>query len=322
MKRIKVGVLLCMVVACVSMLLAGCQSQDYKPAGKDAAVSSSSLVTSGTLTVGVNSASVPLAGQTASGIVGIDADVAAFIADQMGLKVALVDVGNDPATALNDKKVDVVLGVEATDVDDGYWKSPSYLEAGVALFGTASESAVPTTDSKPQIAAQSSSKSSWRVTNLFGDESLIEQEDLKSAFDSLNKGSARYAAADAVIGTYVANSNHYDDKIVALLQEPSGYCVAVAEKNTELQSAVTSAVDKLNSGGMINVIEAKWLGDPLSLDNITVVKAPTAEKKKPESAEAANPEGEGADAQPAEGEVPAEGEAPAEGEVPAEGEEV
>ena len=185
-----------------------------------------------------------------------------------------MDVGNDPASALNDGRVDVVLGVDASNEDGGYWKSTSYLQSGVALFGTASESAVPTTDSKPKIAAQASSKSSWRVTNLFGDDSLVAQNDLKSAFDALSKGSARYAAADAVIGTYVSHTNGYDDKIIALLQDPSGYCAAVAEKNTELQGAVSGAVDKLVKGGIMDVIESKWLGAPIDLDNTTVVKAP------------------------------------------------
>lgn len=286
MKRWRIGALACVIVACLSVALVGCQSQSYKPEGKSQTVSSTALGTDGTLRVGVNASSAPLAGQTSSSsrIVGIDVDVAAYIADQLGCKVEIVDVGNDPASALSDGRVDVVLGVDASSEDAGYWKSPAYLESGVALFGTASESAVPTTDSKPKIAAQASSKSSWRVTNLFGDESLVVQSDLKSAFDALDKGSARYAAADAVVGTYVAHSNGCDDKIVALLQDPSGYCAAVADKNTELQGAITSAVDKLVKGGVMNIIEAKWLGAPLDLDSITVVKGATSDQ----SAAAAN----------------------------------
>ena len=274
MKRWKIGVLVCVLVACLGFALVGCQSKEYKPEAKSQAVSATALGADGTLRVGVNASSAPLAGQTSSSsrIVGIDVDVAAYIADQLGCKVEIVDVGNDPASALSDGRVDVVLGVDASSEDAGYWKSSPYLQSGVALFGTASESAVPTTDSKPKIAAQASSKSSWRVTNLFGDDSLVVQSDLKSAFDALAKGSARYVAADAVIGTYVSHTNGYDDKIIALLQDPSGYCAAIAEKNTELQGAVTSAIDKLVNGGIMSIIESKWLGAPIDLDNTTVVK--------------------------------------------------
>ncbi len=303
MKRWKIGALVCVIVACLSLALVGCQSQNYKPSGKSQAVSSTALGTDGTLRAGVNASSAPLAGQTSSSsrIVGIDVDVAAYIADQLGCKVEIVDVGNDPASALNDGRVDIVLGVDVSSEDAGYWKSTSYLQSGVALFGTAAESAVPTTDSKPKIAAQASSKSSWRVTNLFGDDSLVVQNDLKSAFDALSKGSARYVAADAVIGTYVAHTNGYDDKIVALLQDPSGYCVAVAEKNTELQGAITSAIDKLVKGGVMDVIESKWLGAPVDLSSITVVKAPAVTTQTSSaSASAASSDA----AAPAEGDVP------------------
>ena len=288
MKRWMRGALVCAIVACLSLALVGCQTQEYKPEGKSQTVSSTALSTPGTLRVGVNAASAPLAGQTSSSsrIVGIDVDVAAYIADQIGCKVEIVDVGNDPASALADGRVDIVLGVDASSEDATYWKSPSYLQSGVALFGTASESAIPTTDSKPKIAAQASSKSSWRVTNLFGDDSLVVQNDLKSAFDALAKGSVRYVASDAVIGTYVSHTNAYDDKIIALLQDPSGYCVAVGEKNSELQGAVASAVDKLVKGGVMEVIESKWLGSPIDLSNTTIVKAASADAASAASASA------------------------------------
>lgn len=310
MKRWKIGALACALVACLCVALVGCQSQDYKPQAKSQTVSSTALGNPGTLRVGVNASSAPLAGQTSSSsrIVGIDVDVAAYLADQLGLSVEVVDVGTDPASALSEGRVDIALGVDASEDGAGYWKSSTYLDTGVALFGTASESAVPTVDSKPKIAAQASSKSSWRVTNLFGDDSLVVQNDLKSAFEALAKGSARYVAADAVIGSYVSHTNNYGDKIVALLQDPSGYCVAVAEKNTELQGAITSAVDKLVKGGVIDIIESKWLGAPLDLNNITVVKSSSSTNSA--SASAASPSADASGAS-ASAEAPAAEEQPA-----------
>lgn len=300
MKRWKIGALVCAIVACACLALTGCQAQQYTPPVKEPTVSASALVEAGTLRVGVNSASAPLAGQTASSarIVGIDVDVAAYLADQLGCKVEIVDVGNDPETALSEKRVDIVLGIDASETDTNYWKSESYIDTSVALFGTAAESAIPTIDSKPKIAAQASSKSSWRVTNLFGDESLVVQSDLKSAFDSLSTGSARYVAADAVIGTYVAFSSNDNDKIIALLQDPTGYCAAVASSNTELQGAITSALGKLTNGGMMSIIEEKWLGTTLKLDSITIIKSANADananqSEAEESEEGAEGEGEG-----------------------------
>ena len=318
MKRWKIGALVCAIVACACLVLAGCQPQSYTPEAKEPTVSASALGQPGTLRVGVNAASAPLAGQTASSarIVGIDVDVAAYLADQLGCKVEIVDVGTEPEKALKNKTVDIVLGVDASDTDTNFWKSETYLDTSVALFGTANESAIPTTDSKPKIAAQASSKSSWRVTNLFGEDSLVVQGDLKSAFDALSSGSARYVAADAVIGTYVAFSNGDNDKIVALLQDPTGYCVAVDASNTELQGAISSAMNKLVSGGMMSIIEEKWLGTTLNLNSITVVKAPVAENS---AAAAAPAEGEGEEGEGGEAAEGEEAPAAAEGEGEAAG---
>ena len=337
MKRWKIGVL-CAVIACLCFALTGCQSEEYTPKSKEQAVSAAALGKDGTLRVGVNASSAPLAGQTSSSsrIVGIDVDVAAYIADQMGLKLEVLDVGSDPAKALNEGTVDMVLGIDTSEDTEGFWKSGEYIQTGVALFGTASESSVPTTDSNPQIAAQASSKSSWRVTNLFGESSLVSENDLKSAFDALASGSVRYVAADAVIGAYVANSNNKDNqnsaKIIALLQDPSGYCAGVSSDNTELQAAVTGAMSKLVSGGVMNIIESKWLGSALDLNNITVVKAAGGSNEQPAEGNGGEGGEGGGEEQPAEGEgggeQPAEGagggEQPAEGagggEQPAEGE--
>lgn len=296
MKRWKIATLTCVVVACLSLALTGCQTQQYKPADKNPVVGSSALVKEGTLRVGVNAASAPLAGQTSSSsrIVGMDVDAAAYVADELGLNIEIVDIGTDPASALKDKKVDIVMGVDLADDDAGFWRSKAYLDTGVVLFAPSTENSIPTIDSKPKIAAQASSKSAWRVTHLFGNDSLVAENDLKAAFETLKNQTARYVAADAVIGTYVSFSNSYDDKIVALMQDPSGYCVGVADTNTELQNAVSESLNKLVNGGMMGVIEAKWLGQSLNLKDITIIKGSGGDTPAP--------------AEPAAEEAPAEGE--------------
>ena len=290
MKRWKIVTLACVVVACLSLALTGCQTQQYTPADKNPVVGSSALVKDGVLRVGVNAASAPLAGQTSSSsrIVGIDVDAAAYLADQLGLNLEIVDVGTDPASALKDKKVDIVMGVDLSDESAGFWRSKSYRDTGVVLFAPSSENSIPTIDSKPKIAAQASSKSSWRVTHLFGNDSPVSANDLKAAFETLKNQTARYVAADAVIGTYVSFSNDYDDKIVALLQDPSGYCVGAAETNTELQNAISESLNKLVNGGMMDVIEAKWLGKPLNLDNVTVIKGAGGDSSTSSGSESAS----------------------------------
>ncbi|MBO4352664.1 MAG: transporter substrate-binding domain-containing protein [Eggerthellaceae bacterium] len=315
MKRWITAVLACLVAGCMGLMLAGCSSQSYTPPAKQQTVSTAALGKAGTLRVGVNASSAPLAGQTANSvrIVGIDVDIAAYLADQLGVKVEVIDVGTDPAGALSSNKVDVVLGVENSDTTASYWRSAAYIESGVALFGKSTETAVPAVDSKPTIAAQVSSKSSWRVSNLFGEKSLAVQADLKSAFDALSKGTVRYVAADGIIGTYVAHTGDVDAKVVAMLQDPSGYCAAISQSNAELQGAITTALDKLKNGGMLDIIETKWLGAPMALSSVPVVKAAPAPAAQPAATQADDQqdegEGEGEGDEGEEGDAEGEGEA-------------
>lgn len=302
------GFIACLLAVCVMVVLAGCQSSNYTPSAKPSSLPSSALISPGTLKVGVNGSSAPLAGKNASSskIVGIDVDIASYLADSMGLKLEVVDVSTEFADALESKKVDMVLGADSSDDQPKYWRSNPYLKTGVSLFATSSESAVPTIDSNPKIAAQSSSKSSWRVTNLFGDNSLVSQNDLKSTFEALNNGSARYAAADAIVGTYVSFSNGYQDKIIALLQDSSGYCAAVAESNKDLQAAVDSSLKQVVSGGFLDIVQRKWLGETLNIDSATVVKGASgssSNEKKTQQPAPAEPAAEGEPAAAEEGQA-------------------
>lgn len=275
MKRWKIALLTVMVAAGLTMALAGCTANStYSPTPKAQAVSSSALGSDGILRVGVNTNAAPLAGNTESGrIVGIDVDTAAYIADQLGLKLEIVDVGSSPASALQEGKVDIVMGIDASDTTTSFWKSSTYLSSGVALFGPSSSTTVPTITSSPKIGVQASSLSSWRVENLYGANSVVNESDIKTAFEAMESGSVDYVAADAIIGSYVANRNGYDAKILALLQDPSGYCIGVSQSNTEMQAAIAGVVNTLTTNGAESVIEAKWLGSMTDLSSVTVVKS-------------------------------------------------
>ncbi|GKG90890.1 substrate-binding periplasmic protein [Gordonibacter urolithinfaciens] len=279
MKRMK-ALVCCAAAACLAMVLAGCSSQQsYTPPEKSATVSSPAIGKSGTLRVGVNAGSPPLAGSPSSSskIVGIDVDVAAALADQLGLKLEIVDVGTDPEAALKEGKVDVAMGI-GSEIEVSFWRSPAYLPKGVALFSTSANATVPTKASSPKIAAQVSSTSSWQVTNEFGQDALVSENDLKSAFAALADGSAQYVAADAVIGMYAAHSGGYDAQIVALMQQPGGYCVGMLEANTELQAAVKYALAALTDGGIVSVIEKKWLGTDIDASSLPLTTGASSAK--------------------------------------------
>lgn len=270
-------------VCCAAMLLlaTGCQQQQesYTPPEATPSVSKPVIAQEGVLRVGVNANNAPLAGQPSSStkIVGIDVDMAAALADQLGLKLEVVDVSTDAAGALTSGKVDVVMGVNKSD-SPSFWTSGTYLPTAVALFAQSSNSTVPANSASTKIAAQVSSNSAWAVTNEFDNSTITTTEDLKSAFSALESGKVQYVAADAVVGSYVSNNAGMDVHMVALMQQASGYCVGVLDGNTQLKQAVSNALSAMNSNGVSSVIQKKWLGTTMDLSGIKLTAGASDDK--------------------------------------------
>ena len=262
-KRSFVAVAFAALLAVGLFGLAGCTgSGTYQPELKSAEVAPPVIGEEGTLRVGVNTENPPLAGMGSGKIIGIDVDIAAALADELGLKLSVVDVGSDPAG---------VLGIDDSASDGDFWRSASYLPTGIALFALSPDAGIPTQDSGATFAAQVSSKSAWAVSNGFGESGLTPTDSLKEAFEALEAGSVQYVAADAVIGLYAAHGQGLDVSIVAMLMSPTGYCMGVSNENVDLQTAAGDVLACLVSDGTINVIERKWLGTTVALGDLTVV---------------------------------------------------
>ena len=84
--------------------------------------------------MGVNTENPPLAGMGNGKIIGIDVDIAAALADELGLKLSIVETGSDPAAALANNEADIILGIDNASAEGDFWMSPSYLPTGIALF--------------------------------------------------------------------------------------------------------------------------------------------------------------------------------------------
>jgi polar amino acid transport system substrate-binding protein len=275
-RQLIAGIATC-ALACALMVLGGCtSSESYTPQLKDATVSTPTIGEDGTLRVGVNTENPPLAGTGNGKIIGLDVDIAAALADEMGLKVSIVDVGTDPATALANNQVDIVLGIDDSSTEGDFWVSSSYLPTGIAVFALSADAGIPTEGSDATFAAQASSKSAWAVSNDFGESSLTSTDSLKEAFEMLQEGTVKYVAADAIIGLYAAHGQGIDASIVAMMMKPTGYAMGVSSSNTDLQTAASNALTTLSDQGIIDVIEKKWLGQAISLDSLSIVGDDTA----------------------------------------------
>ncbi len=266
-------------VFCLALGLAGCSDQveDYTFELGSATVSSPAIGEDGTLRVGIaGEESAPFTMTSGSEVTGLDVDIAAALADQMGLSLEIVNVESDGETALANGEVDILMSM-VSDSTSSMWLSDSYIPTAIALFASSGSTEVPTRADSPTIAAQGSSTSAWAVTTAFGDDALLSSSDLMSAFSSAEDGEAEYVAADAVIGTYAALYQNVDMAPIALLESPGGYCIGVASDNTDLQEAVANALTTLLDGGIADVISSKWLGVALDLESLPVVNGTSSD---------------------------------------------
>ncbi len=300
---------------CIAVVCSACASFDHTQShdpsrNPPVQILPASLIQPGVLTVGVNAKTAPLAGSASKDnhICGIDVDLASALADQMGLKVRLVDIGTDTQDSLEKKRVDVVFGVEqqrasSTKEQTRLWYSDAYIPSGVALFVRDTQRtgerviaadraksvtpSLPSPTSKPKIAAQSSSKSAWAVENVFGDASLVAQHTLQNVFEQLEAGSVSYASCDVLAGLYFSKQNNAAVSLLAFVQKPHGYCMVASTRNTGLQQALSLALKNVKAQGYLHVIQQKWLGCTIDASKIASVASSQSSLQQSSSAQSA-----------------------------------
>lgn len=260
-----------LAVACAMValsVLSGCQaqSQTSPQTTLSSKLSSSATITEGTLTVGINAANSPYGGtNTASNeTVGLDVDVAAAIADELGLKLQIVDVGSNGRAALANKQVDIAFGLTKSGNTKTVSYSSAYINDGASLFclsSNAPKSVSSADTSKGKILVQANTASSYAVQEALGADSVQATSTMQEAFDALVAGKQTYLVADAVIGDYFAR-NYSDVVRVGFLSSESVtpiYALTLT-KNAELTSAVSTAMTTITQNGILRTISAKWLG--------------------------------------------------------------
>lgn len=119
------------------------------------------------------------------------------------------------------------------------------------------------------------SSSAFALSAQFNSENVKLENNINTCFEALEKGSVKYVAADAVIGAYAAKSSDMSASIIALITKPSGYCIGCKTDNKNLISKIQGALETLKKGGVLSLIESKWMGKSLSLDKVTLTPEAT-----------------------------------------------
>lgn len=229
--------------------------------------------TEGVLKVAVDLSYPPFAGTVKGQNVGLDVDVAAAVADQLGLKLELVDASaSDAMAAIKDGSADMMLGgltVESAVASQVAFAG-TYISDAPAIFAATGTSLTVDTIGTERIAVQASSLSYWLLLDKYGDAPLVPVASLDAALSAVDSGTADVAAGDALVGAYLLRG-HPGLQYVGQLGSAFPLGAGVSQDKPDLEAQIRGVLDKLASQGLLETIRGKWFGDlpPLRVTDTT-----------------------------------------------------
>lgn len=232
------------------------------PAEETAEAAGFTTVADGVLTMGTNAYFPPYEYYEGEEIVGIDADIAAAVAEKLGLTLKIEDMEFDSIIiAVQTGKVDMGLaGMTVTDERKENVNFSDTYATGVQVVIVKEDSDIATVDdlADKMIGVQLGTTGDIYCTDDFGEDHV----------DKYNKGNDAVMAlvsgkVDAVVidnepaKSYVAANEGL--KILETEYVTEEYAAAINKENTALLDAINGALAELKADGTLDAIVAKYI---------------------------------------------------------------
>jgi polar amino acid transport system substrate-binding protein len=221
------------------------------------------IATEGVLKVALDLGYPPFAGSVKGQNVGLDVDVAAAVADQLGLKLEIVNATPSEAIGLvKDGSVDVMLGgltVESAVASQVAFAG-TYISDAPAVFASTGVSVSVDALGTKRIAVQSGSLAYWFLLDKYGEAPLMQFASLDAALSAVQSGTADVAAGDALVGAYLLRG-YPELSYVGQLGSAFPLGAGVSQAKPDLETQIRAVLDKLSSQGVLETIRHKWIGD-------------------------------------------------------------
>ena len=220
-------------------------------------------VNAGKLTMSTNAAFPPYEMTTDSGdFEGIDIDVAAAIAEKLGLELQVDDMDFDAALlAAQSGKSDIVMaGVTVTDERQKVMDFSDTYAEGIQSIIVPEDSDIASVDDLAGkiIGTQRGTTGYIYCTDDFGEDSVVAYDDGLTAVQALNNGQVDAVVIDnAPAKEFVAANPGLKILDTAYAQED--YAIGVAKGNTELLNAINGALEELQADGTLQSIVDKYI---------------------------------------------------------------
>ena len=227
--------------------------------GRPYQLSDTALVVPGYLTVGVKTATSTAPTcfiGTDGNLYGLDVDLGAALASEMGLLVRYVPVVDGSALGT---ECDVIMN-GVTDNPDSIAIAGLYVESATAFFHKGEASVATATELGGKSVGLQSGSQSETVLNESGLKmSQHGYANLNEAFEGLAAGEVDYVLCEAYPGAYLS-TQHNGMAFAGTLETPKPAGVAVSATNTELVDGVRSAFDTIAANGIFEGLRSRWVG--------------------------------------------------------------
>ena len=220
-------------------------------------------VNAGKLTMSTNAAFPPYEMTTDSGdFEGIDIDVAAAVAEKLGLELQIDDMDFDAAllAAQNGKSDMVMAGVTVTDERLKVMDFSDTYAEGIQSVIVPEDSDIASVDdlAGKTIGTQRGTTGYIYCTDDFGEDSVVAYDNGLTAVQALNNGQVDAVVIDnAPAKEFVAANTGLKILDTAYAQED--YAIGVAKGNTALLDAINGALKELQADGTLQSIVDKYI---------------------------------------------------------------
>ena len=239
------------------------EAASSETASESADAAELTTVTAGKLTMSTNAAFPPYEMTADDGsFEGIDIEVAAAIADKLGLELQVDDMDFDAAllAAQNGKSDMVMAGVTVTDERQKVMDFSDTYAEGIQSIIVPEDSDIASVDdlAGKTIGTQRGTTGYIYCTDDFGEDSVVAYDNGLTAVQALNNGQVDAVVIDnAPAKEFVAANTGLKILDTAYAQED--YAIGVAKGNTALLDAINGALEELQADGTLQSIVDKYI---------------------------------------------------------------
>jgi ABC-type amino acid transport substrate-binding protein len=220
----------------------------------------------GTITMATNAGFKPLEYRKGDKIVGIDADMAAEIAKDMGKELEIVDMDfNAVVESISSGKYDLgIAGLSKTpDREKAVDFSEPYFESQQMILVKSDNTTITNGDSLKgkKIAVQEGTLGQTIVEELDGVNSkdIQRYRNYVDAVEALKSNKADAIVMDKYPAESFVNVNNGQLKMLDEVMATDVYCVAVKKGNTELLEQVNKTIKRIQEDGTLEKIIKNYI---------------------------------------------------------------